>query len=244
MGFFSDLNEKRKKGSLSSKAFSEIYGDAEGPMDYLIGGNADVADIWGRQEARDSRAAEEEAAGVQETQADRALAEYRRQFDTSQENMEPWLEAGTNALGQQQNFLGLSGVEAQQKAYDDYQMSPGQEFLRKRGEKAVVRQHAAIGGLGGGRVRSALNQQGIGFAAQDFGNHYSRLAGMSNTGQATGQQMGQLGQNYAGNAAQQYGLIGNARASGIYGAQQAKAQGNQQFRDTLGTVGSFFGMGG
>lgn len=232
MGWLSDINEKRK----------DFFGDGD-VMDYLSGGKADVGDIWGRQEARGAREAEEAASAAQEEQANTALGEYRRQFDVTQENLSPWLEAGTGALSEQQNILGLSGREAQQKSYDDYSMSPGQEFLRKRGEKAVIRQHLAIGGMGGGRVRSALNKQGIGFAAQDFGQHYNRLAGISNTGQQTGQQMGQFGQNYAGNAAQQYGLIGNARASGIYGGQQADARGNQKFRDTLGTIGSFFGGG-
>ena len=236
MGFFKKHLDPRH----SMKKVAEPMGLGGSSKDAIAGGKFDVADIWGQQGARDAAEAEAEAAAAQETQADKALAEYRRQFDISQENLAPWLEAGGGALSAQKDFLGLSGKEAQQAAYDNYQMSPGQEFLRKRGEKALVRQHAAIGGLGGGRVRSALNQQGIGFAAQDFGNHYNRLAGLSNTGQQTGQQLGSLGQNFASNSAQQYGMIGNARASGIYGGQQARAQGDSQFRETAGTIASYF----
>lgn len=232
MGWFSDINKKRK----------DFFGDGD-VMDYLVGGKADIGDVFKRQESREARIAEEEAAAAQEEQAQTALGEYRRQFDIGQENLSPWLEAGQGALGMQQDFLGLSGGDAQQAAYDNYAESPGQKFLRDRGEKATMRHYAGIGGLGGGGVRSALNKQGIGWAAQDFGNYYNRLAGMSNTGQNTGQQMGQQGQNFANQSAGQYGLIGNARASGIFGAQQAKSAGRAGFREGLGTFASFFGGG-
>ncbi len=260
--------------------------DVEDPTwkDVLAGGNADVADLWGLQEEREAKAAEEEAATVQEDAATRGLNEQRRQYeqtrmdtlgqlrtdrgiarnqyDRAQTQMRPWLEAGGSALAAQSNIMGLSGVDAQQQAYDDYSMSPGQQFLRDRGEKAMVRNASAIGGLGGGNVRSDLQQQGIGFAAQDFGNYYNRLAGMSGTGQTSAGQMGRMGANYAGRmgqmgsnasnllgnigqnfgnaAAQQYGLAGNARASGIFGQQQASANQQGQTNDLIKTGLSFF----
>lgn len=56
---------------------------------------------------------------------------------------------------------------------------------------------------------------------QNFGR-YSQLAGL---GQTTGQNLGQLGVNYANQAGQGYGNIGDAYASGITGAANARAQG-------------------
>ena len=180
------------------------------------------------QSASDAEDAAQDAAGTQEDAYGQGIAEQRRQFDVTQENMAPWLEAGTGALGAQQDFLGLNGAESQQSAYDNYSESPGQKFLRDRGEKATMRHYAGIGGLGGGGVRSALNRQGIGWAAQDFGNHYNRLAGMSGTGQSTASTLGGLGANTASNISQGYGLQGNARASGILGGQQASARNREQ----------------
>lgn len=265
------------------KEAGRFFGDGEA-KDFLAGGKADVLDLWGLQEEDEARAAEQEAAITQEDAATRGLNEQRRQYDLSREDslreletgraiskeqyeqgradMQPWMQAGGSALATQSNLMGLGGRDAQQSAYDNYSMSPGQDFLRKQGQKALLANASATGGLGGGNVRSALQQQGIGFAAQDFGNYYNRLAGMSGTGQAsTAQQgqaganyagrMGQMGQNYAGSmsalnqnfgnaAAQSYGLAGNARASGIFGAQQAGANQRSQQNDLIKTGLSFF----
>jgi len=199
---------------------------AEGMVD-------DITGKTGERAARDAAQTQAEAYGM-------GIDEQRRQFDISQENMAPWLEAGTGALGMQQDFLGLSGQEAQQSAYDNYTMSPGQEFLRARGEKAITRNAAAIGGLGGGGVRSALQQQGIGFAAQDFGNHYNRLAGMSGTGQTAASNLGQLGSNTASNISNLMGQQGNARASGILGSAQSGIQGTNNL---IGLGSMIFGGG-
>jgi len=190
----------------------------------------------------DAEDAAEAAAATQERSYGQGIDEQRRQFDATQENLAPWLEAGESALSTQQNLLGLSGKDAQQKAYDDYSMSPGQKFLRDRGEKAIIRQHMAIGGAGGGRVRSALNRQGIGFAAQDFGNYYNRLAGVSGTGQTTATGLGRLGANAATNISNLYGLQGNARASGILGSQQERSKG---MSNIMGLASMLYGgMGG
>ena len=210
---------------------------------------------------------------IARNQQTRAETRARQQYETGQEQMRPWLEAGGSALAKQSDFMGLGGREAQQSAYDNYSMSPGQQFLRDRGQKALLANASAIGGLGGGNVRSDLQQQGIGFAAQDFGNYYNRLAGMSGTGQTSAGQMGQmgasyasgqgqLGANYAGRmgqmgsnasnllgnigqnfgnaAAQQYGLAGNARASGIFGQQQASANQNNQMWNVIGSGAAMF----
>ncbi len=289
MGWWDEVKGAHKKALKSghwAKSYDALWGDIEDPTikDYLSGGKADVGDAWGLQEERDAKEAERRASDTQYDMYMKGLEEQQRQYDLSREDsaeqleygrriaeeqynqgredMAPWMQAGGSALDTQSNLIGLGGTEAQQQAYDDYQLSPGQQFLRDRGEKAMVRNASAIGGLGGGNVRSDLQQQGIGFAAQDFGNYYSRLAGMSGTGQTSTAQQGQAGANYAGNmgrmgqnyansmsalgqnfgnsAANQYGLAGNARASGIFGIQQANANQNNQMWNT---VGSIFGMG-
>lgn len=230
MGWLSDRWEdiKRPVAAVATGGLSEV--DVEG----LKHGYEDISGKTAEEATRKAAQTQAEAYGM-------GIDEQRRQFDISQENMAPWLEAGTGALGLQQDFLGLSGSEAQQTAYDNYTMSPGQEFLRARGEKAITRNAAAIGGLGGGGVRSALNQQGIGFAAQDFGNYYNRLAGVSGTGQTAASNLGQLGANTASNISNMMGQQGNARASGILGGAQAGIQGTSNL---IGLGSMIFGGGG
>lgn len=163
-------------------------------------------------------AAEAQVAGTQA-----GIEEQRRQFDITQEQLAPFREAGLGALEQQQALLGLRGEEAGAQALARFQESPGQRFLRERQERALLRNQAAIGGLGGGNIRTALQEQAAGIAGTQLGQFQNQLAGLSGTGQTAATQIGQLGAQTAGNIANLQGAAGQARASGILGAQQANA---------------------
>ena len=114
---------------------------------------------------------------------------------SGQRALQPFAGAGRQAIGMQAALSGAQGAGAQQQAFDNFNSSPGQEFLRNRGERALLRNSGAIGGLGGGRVRQALQQHGIGMAQQDFGNQFNRLGQVSAMGlQGAGQQAGLAGQ--------------------------------------------------
>ena len=77
-----------------------------------------------------------------------------------------------------------------------------------------MRNRAATGDLGGGRTQQALQQQGIGFAQQDFGNQFARLGQVAGRGLGATQALGGLRQGFA-----QQGLgagqnIGNLQVKG------------------------------
>ena len=180
--------------------------------------------VVGAVSARQASKAAKGAAGAQAASSAEAIAEQRRQFDISQEQAEPFRQAGLSALEQQQALLGLSGTEEQQAAFQQFQESPGQAFLRERGEQSLLRSSAAIGGLGGGNVRSALQQQGIGFAQQDLQNQLARLGTIAGQGQAVTSNIAQLGAGTSANIGNLLQAGGQAQASGILGAQQASGQ--------------------
>lgn len=177
------------------------------------------------------------AADAQERAADEGIREQQRQFDITQESFRPFQEAGVGAVGQQQALLGLSGTEAQAAAFAAMNESPGQQFLRDRAQKNLLRNSSAIGGLGGGNVRSALVQQGVGFAQQDLQNQFGRLGQLAGQGQAAAGSVGQFGQVASGQIQQGLANKGEARASGIQGQ-------NKAFQNTLGgltnVAGQFF----
>ncbi len=170
-------------------------------------------------------AAAEEAAALQAQTTREGIAETRRQFDLTQANFEPIRQAGLGALESQQALIGLSGVDAQQQAFNTLQESPGQKFIRERQQKALVRSSGAIGGLGGGNVRTALQEQAAGFAQQDIQNQFGRLGQIAGQGQAAGLQQSQFGQSATNSIVGLQQAGGAARASGVLGAQQAQAQG-------------------
>jgi len=183
------------------------------------------------------------ASKAQGKASDSSITEQRRQFDVTQGNLQPFQEAGVEALGQQQALIGLSGVDAQQQAFDALEQSPGQQFLRDRAQKNLVRNASAIGGLGGGNVRSALVQQGVGFAQQDLQNQFGRLGQLAGQGQSAATTIGQFGQQTSSNIGNTLVNQGNSRATGILNQNQAIQQGISGIATGLGQSGLFSGSG-
>ena len=218
---------------------------------------------------------EAEAFNRQQLQAgkNRAVGSLRKGEQAQFAQLDQFAQAGVGALEQQQALLGLGTPEQQQQAFDQFAESPGQRFIRERAQKALLRNSAAIGGLGGGNVRSALVEQGAGFAAQDFNNQFSRLSDLRTAGQNAATNIGQgaltTGGNIAStqfNAAQLAGAgaINTAARQGQFGQNlatnvgnlavqggQARATGiqnqNAALQNTIGQVagaaGQFFGGG-
>lgn len=185
-------------------------------------------------------AAAREAGDLQAQATAESIAETRRQFDITQETLRPRIEAGDLALEQQQALIGLSGEEAQQASFSALSDSPGQQFIRQRAQRNLLRNASAIGGLGGGNVRSALVEQGAGFASQDIQNQFGRLGQIAGQGQAAGVSSGQFGASSTGNVANLRQIGSEARASGILGAQQAQSQGASNIVKLGATALSFF----
>ena len=198
-----------------------------------------VKDVTGVEGAQD---AARDAANIQAQGARTAEEGINRRFDITQAGLQPRIDAGNEAISQQQALLGLSGQDAQQQAFAAFNESPGQKFMRDRAQKNLLRNASAIGGLGGGNVRSALVEQGAGFAQQDFNNQFGRLGQIAGQGQNAATNVGQFGAtaaNQAGNAA----IAGSqARASGILGVQQAESQFNSDLIGLGGmAIGGFLG---
>jgi len=189
-------------------------------MAWIIGGGLALGALSSQQAA----GAAERTGEIQGAAAMAGVEETRRQFDITQEQFAPFREAGLGALTQQQALLGLSGQEAQQQAMAGLQESPAQQFLRGRAERSLLRNQAAIGGLGGGNIRTALQQQGVGFAQQDIQNQFNRLGVLTGGGQAATTNVAQLGAQAAGQVAGGLQQAAGAQASGILGAQQARGQ--------------------
>lgn len=176
----------------------------------------------------------------QEALAREGLGEARRQFDIGQRQLRPFAQAGRRALAFQENLLGTRGAERQESAFQAFRESPGQRFLRERGERSLLRSSAAIGGLGGGNVRQALQEQAIGVAGTQLGEFQNRLAAISGTGLGAAGRQAALGAQFGGQAVSTLGgigqtqfagqqAIGQQRATGILGAQQANAALGGQF---------------
>lgn len=142
------------------------------------------------------------------------------------------LDAGNQGIDIQAALAGLRGAPAQAQAFQGFQASPGQQFLRDEGQQALLRGSAAIGGLGGGNVRRELVRQGTGFAAQDFNNQFQR-----------GQQVLGSQQALAPTAANLAFNTGQGLAQSRLGTGQGIAQGRFQTGSALSNLLSQQGSG-
>lgn len=203
-----------------------------------------VGGITGASAAAD---AANNAAQLQADAAARGEAGINRRFDEYQKLINPFVQAGTGALTQQGNLIGLNGGTAQTAAIDALRTSPEFIALSQQGQEAILANASATGGLRGGNVQGALAQFQPALLAQLINQQYSRLGGLSTLGANAAAGVGSAGMDAAGLSAQLQQQGGAALAGGVM------AQGSvprQAFGDLLsiGSIaagaGAFNGMVG
>lgn len=148
------------------------------------------------------------------------LEEQRRQFDMVRGLLEPYVEAGYEGLSGQRTLLGLTSPEAEQAAID--RITGGSQFkeMERQGLAGILAGASATGGLRGGNTQRALAQFRPNILNRLLEQQYSRLGGLTTTGQNSAVGTGAAGQQSANNIAQ---LL---NAQGIALAQGANTQGN------------------
>lgn len=182
-----------------------------------------------------------QAAQVQAKSAQDALDFQKQQYNTNQQQIAPWLQAGTAAIGQLGKETLNGGVPAfQQPTNVTEQNDPGFQFRLQQGQQALERSAAARGGLLSGGTAKALDAYSQGEASNEYGNvynraltnyntntiaQYNRLAGLAGVGQqaqASGAAQGQAGANNISNLLM---TSGEQQAQGINNSAAARASG-------------------
>jgi hypothetical protein len=197
------------------------------------------------------------AADTQAQAQAQAVEEQRRQFDSIQQLLKPYVEvgkpdltqpyigAGPGALQAMQGLAGLRGAGEQQAAINQIQQGAQFQELARPGEQGILQNAAATGGLRGGNVQAALSQFRPALLNQLIESQYGKLAGLTTLGSTSAQNLLGIGQSSAAGtaAAQQQSAqnIGNlmvgqgqARAAGQIGAANAYAQGASGVSNAIG----------
>ena len=159
------------------------------------------------------------------------------------------IDIGNQGLENQAALAGLRGNAAQGAAFNNYQQSPGQQFLQQQGERTLMRNASAMGGIGGGNIRRELVRYGQGMAAQDFGNQFNRgqqvlssqqgsASNLANLAAQGGSMGANLITNAAGTAAQGRFTTGQNIAQAASGTTSALANlQNQLGQQQAGVIG-------
>lgn len=168
------------------------------------------------------------AAKAQVKLGEKALALQKQMFDQTWAGFAPWREAGGAAIGQ--------GLAMLQPGYD-HTTSPGYQFRLDEGMRAVENSAASKGMLMSGGTLKDLTRFAQGTAAADYGDQFNRVMAVAGGGQQAMQSSAAAGQNYANSASGIMQNIGQAKASGYAGM-------NQAVQGTLGNLASIYGMFG
>lgn len=178
-----------------------------------------------------NKTAASEAAGVQNQFLDKALSTLQEQFGITQENLQPFISAGTEALGGVTQGTTAGGLDARLAEIFNTDIF---------GSLVDERTRAVQGQLGaGGLTRSGTAQQEIANVPTDIGLQIENLlsgrqSALAGTGLNAATGLGQFGAQFAGNQAGIQGQQGQNIGSGIIGDAQAAAAG---FGNILG-IGS------
>ena len=154
-----------------------------------------------------------------------------QQFQQTQANLAPFLNAGTAALPTLQGLLGIGGQPPNPTAFTS---SPGYQFMLGQGTQAVQNAASATGGVKSGNTLKSLTQYGQGLANQTYQQYLNNVGGVVGMGQSAANQIGNFGQTTAAEVGQNYGISGSANAAGILGAAQSQIGGINALMKALG----------
>ncbi len=183
------------------------------------------------------------AANAQRDAANTASQTELEQYYQNREDMQPWRDAGIDALGQMRAGTAVGGDFNRDFTLADFTKDPGYGFRLGEGTQALERSAAARGGALSGAALKGITRYGQDFASGEYQNAYNRfnadrtqrfnrLASLAGVGQTATRDVAQQGAQVASNVGNNIMGAGNAQASSYV------AQGNA-IGGAANTLGNF-----
>jgi hypothetical protein len=177
-----------------------------------------------------------DAGRTQAAGANAAIAEERRQYDQNREDLKPYREAGSTAIGQLSTGTADGGDFNRDFTLADFQKDPGYQFRMDEGANAIQGANAATRGVQNGRTLAELTRYGQDYASGEYSNAYNRfnadrttrfnrLATVAGVGQTATNTGVAAGTNTANSVADLTLDRANAQAAGRIGQANAYGQG-------------------
>lgn len=194
--------------------------------------------------------ASKQAAKEQQATANSQLDLEQQEFNTTQANQAPFIQAGQGAVGQLAAGTQPGGQFSGSFTPQDFLSNedPAYGFMQQQGQQAVERSGAAQGlDLSGGTLKG-LTQYSQGLASNEYQNAYNRymssrnqnyneLSTLAGQGQASASGAAASGTNLLGQMGNTASGGANAGAAGTVGSANA-------FSGALGSMGNYAGQYG
>jgi hypothetical protein len=178
--------------------------------------------------------AAQQAADAQTNAAQLSIAEQQRQYDQTRADNMPFLQAGTDALGQERGLLGLNGNDQQQTSIDALRASPLYQSLYRNGNEAALANASATGGLRGGNAQHSFYNLGEDTLTNVIQSQLANLGSLRTGGQNVGNFLGQAGAAKAGAVGDALTQQGAAQSGGILAKSAIGAQTTNNLFSSLG----------
>jgi hypothetical protein len=189
-------------------------------------------------------------ASQQQTQADQsALAEQQREFNVSQGNAQPFINAGQQSIGTlmaglNNGTFGPGSTPAfTAPTLEQAQQTPGYQFTQQQGEKGIAQAAAAAGGaISGGTLKAASGynqnlastyyQQAFNNALSEYGTNlanqqqqFGQLLAPVQIGAGSTANLNATQTSAASSIAQLMASLGSSQAAGTVGSANAISSG-------------------
>jgi hypothetical protein len=207
-----------------------------------------------------------DAAQAQIDAANQASQVEQKQFNTTQQNLAPWVTGGQMSLAELQRLMGIgpgAGTQGYGQLAAPFQYDPNSpqlQFQTQQGVNAIQNAATPSGSPIGGNTLKALTQFGQGLGTQDYQTQFNDwlaqnswtqnlFGGLANAGQNAAAQTGTFGANAATQIGGNTIGAGNAQAAGIMGQGNALSgivnslTGSSQMNNWLATLLSGGGGG-
>lgn len=163
---------------------------------------------------------------------DAAMDQYQQWANKAQGAQNPFLQAGTGAIGNYQNWL--SGMQDPSKFMNNlmgqYQESPYAKYMQQQSMRAAQNMGSASGLTGSTPLQMQAQQNASNISSQDMQNWLGNVLGINTQyGQGQNNLMG-MGANSANALTNMYGQMGQQMGQAAYGQQAGK---NQDFMNML-----------
>ena len=171
---------------------------------------------------------------------DKAMEQYQQFANLAQGTQQPYLNAGTGAIGDYQKWL--KGQQDPSKFINNmmgqYQISPYAQYLTQQAQRAGQNAASASGLMGSTPFLEQMQQNASNISSADMNQWLQNVLGI-NTQYGQGQQnLMQGGQNAANSLTNMYNQMGQQMGEAAYGKESGK---QQDFWNTLGGIGGLIG---
>lgn len=174
---------------------------------------------------------------------DKAMEQYQQWANKAQGVQQPYLDAGNNAIGKYQDWLG--GMQDPSKFINglmqNYQQSPYTSYLQQQAQNAGMNMGSATGLTGSSALAQQMQQNAGNIAQQGMDSWLQNVLGI-NTQYGQGQQnLMTGGQNAANALTNMYGDMGTKMGEAAYGKQAGKQ--NDLWNTISGGLSMLGGLG-